>query len=175
MKRDIIKINEEKCIGCGDCIPGCPEGALQVIDGKSRLISDLFCDGLGACIGTCPQDAIEIVQREAEPYDEENVMDNIVKEGPNVLKAHLKHLNDHSQKDFLTQAIDFLKEKNMEIPDYQGEKTFACSCPGSINMEWSDKPESNHETKVYIAELRNWPVQLQLLNPNAPYLKNADL
>ena len=90
MKRDIIKINEEKCTGCGDCIPGCPEGALQIIDGKARLISDLFCDGLGACIGTCPQDAIEIEQREAEPYDECNVMKNVIKEGPNVIKGSFK-------------------------------------------------------------------------------------
>ncbi|MDZ4171915.1 MAG: 4Fe-4S binding protein [Methanobacteriaceae archaeon] len=60
MKRDIIRIDEEKCTGCGDCMVGCPEGALQVIDGKARLINDLFCDGLGACIGTCPEGAIEI-------------------------------------------------------------------------------------------------------------------
>ena len=60
LKRKIIKIDEEKCTGCGDCIPDCPEGALQLIDGKVRLISDLFCDGLGACIGSCPVDAIKI-------------------------------------------------------------------------------------------------------------------
>ena len=82
MKRDVIKINEEKCTGCGECIPGCPEGALQVIDGKARLISDLFCDGLGACIGNCPQGAIEVEQREAEPYDEYKVMENVIKAGP---------------------------------------------------------------------------------------------
>ena len=173
MKRDIIKINKEKCNGCGDCIPGCPEGALQVIDGKARLISDLFCDGLGACIGTCPQDAIEIEQREAVPYDEINVMENIVKEGPNVIKAHLKHLNDHGQNDFLKQAKDFLTEKNIKIPEYESA-TVPGVCPGSMDMEL-EKPVSGGEVPVYSAELRNWPVQLQLLNPNAPYLKNADL
>jgi Pyruvate/2-oxoacid:ferredoxin oxidoreductase delta subunit len=175
MKRDIIKINEEKCTGCGDCIPGCPEGALQVIDGKARLISDLFCDGLGACIGNCPQDAIDVEQREAEPYDEYNVMENIVKEGPNVIKAHLKHLNDHGQKDYLNQAINILKDKNMEIPDYEEEKTFSCGCPGSMEMEFGDNIKSKEEPVIYSAQLRNWPVQLQLLNPNAPYLKNANL
>jgi len=174
MKRDVIKINEEKCTGCGDCIPGCPEGALQVIDGKARLISDLFCDGLGACIGNCPQDAIQVEQREAEPYDEKKVMENVIKEGPNVVKAHLKHLNDHGQKDYLNQAINILKDKKMEIPDYEGEKTFSCSCPGTKEFEF-DNTESKNEPVIYSAQLKNWPVQLQLLNPSAPYLRKADL
>ena len=78
MKRKIIQIDEDKCDGCGLCIPECPEGAMQVIDGKARLISDLFCDGLGACIGHCPQGAIEMVEREAEPYNESKVMENVV-------------------------------------------------------------------------------------------------
>lgn len=173
MKRDIIRIDNEKCIGCGDCIPGCPEGALQLIDGKARVISDLFCDGLGACIGTCPQEAIEIEQRETVPYDEIKVMENIVKAGPNVIKAHLKHLYDHGQKDFFDQAISFLKENNMEVPDYI-TVTGPSSCPGTIEKDLGNKPESG-EAIIYSGELQNWPVQLQLLNPNAPYLKNADL
>ena len=176
MKRDVIKINEEKCIGCGDCIPGCPEGALQVIEGKARLISDLFCDGLGACIGTCPQGAIEIEQREAEPYDENKVMENIILGGPSVIMAHLKHLYDHGQKDLLNQAIDFLKDKNIEIPDYEKGESFACACPGSMAQDLSQKPQTKDEPQIRVGpELRNWPVQLQLLNPNAPYFKNADL
>lgn len=176
MKRDIIKINEEKCTGCGDCVTGCPEGALQVIDGKARLISDLFCDGLGACIGTCPQGAIEIEQREAVPYDESKTMENIVKGGNNVIKAHLQHLQEHGEDKFLNEAIDFLKERNIGVPVYE-EKPLACGCPGSMTQEicsnssGSDKSEST----ILSAELRNWPIQLQLLHPHAPYLKNADL
>ena len=68
MKRTIIKIDEEKCNGCGLCVKGCHEGALQLIDGKAVMISDLYCDGLGACIGECPVGAIELEEREAEPY-----------------------------------------------------------------------------------------------------------
>lgn len=175
MKRDIIKINEEKCTGCGECITGCPEGALQVIDGKARLISDLFCDGLGACIGNCSKGAIEVERREAEPYDEKKVMKNIVEAGPNVIKAHLQHLHDHGQKDILNEAISYLKDRNIEIPEYE-EKPLPCSCPGSMIKDLTDeRAESFDEPKILAAELRNWPVQLQLLNPNAPYLKNADL
>jgi len=115
-KRKIIKIDSNKCTGCGKCIPDCPEGAIQLIDGKARLISDLFCDGLGACIGSCPFDAITIEQREAQDYDEKKVMENIVKQGSNTIKAHLKHLKDHGQDKYLKEAIEFLKEKKFEVP-----------------------------------------------------------
>jgi len=83
MKRKIIEINEEKCNGCGQCIPNCQEGALQMIDEKARLISDLFCDGLGACIGHCPEGVITIIERESEPYHERKVMEMIVPKGRN--------------------------------------------------------------------------------------------
>lgn len=175
MKRDVIKINEEKCNGCGSCVTGCPEGALQVIDGKARLVSDLFCDGLGACIGDCPEGAIEIEKREAEPYDEYKVMENIVKAGPNVTKAHLKHLHEHGQTKYLNEALSFLNEKNIEVPDYEEEAPLACGCPGSAMQVPEPKSGSGESPQILSAELGNWPVQLQLLNPNAPYLKNADL
>lgn len=174
MKRDIIMINEEKCTGCGSCVTGCPEGALQVIDGKARLISDLFCDGLGACIGDCPEGAIEVEQREAEPYDESKVMENIVKAGPNVIKAHLQHLQEHGQEDLVNEATQYLKKNNIDIPDYE-EKPLACGCPGSMTQDLSPTGEQKHESMMLQAQLRNWPIQLQLLNPNAPYLQNADI
>ena len=85
MKRDVIKIDEDLCNGCGECIPNCHEGALQIIDGKARLISDLLCDGLGACLGHCPMGAMEIEKREAEPYNETKVMEIMVEKGLNTV------------------------------------------------------------------------------------------
>jgi ferredoxin len=179
MKRQIIEIDEEKCNGCGLCIPNCPEGALQIIDGKARLISDLFCDGLGACIGECPEGAITTVEREAEPYDEAKVMENIIKAGPNTIKAHLKHLWDHDQREYMQQAVAILKEKGIPVPNLQedNQAPIVCGCPGSMAREikLEDKSETESSSIKLNSELRQWPVQLHLINPNAPYLKNADL
>ena len=112
MLREIIKIDEEKCNGCGLCIPSCPEGALQIIDGKARLVSDLMCDGLGACIGECPEGAIEIEKREAVPYNEKAVIKEIVKFGENTVVAHLKHLLDHNEMVYFETAIEYLNESS---------------------------------------------------------------
>lgn len=175
MKRQIITINAEKCTGCGACITGCPEGALQIIDNKARLVSDLFCDGLGACIGTCPEGAILIEEREAEPYDERQVMANIVTQGENTIIAHLKHLADHGENTFLRIAKDYLTENGMPIPCY--EETSACGCAGGAAKTFTTPSTSaNSETMGKIeSELRQWPVQLHLINPNADYFDNADL
>jgi len=184
IKRKVIKIDEEKCTGCGLCVPDCPEGALQIIDGKARLISDLFCDGLGACIGSCPEGAITIEEREAEPYDEAKVMKNIVKAGKNTIEAHLKHLRSHGEEDILKQALDYLKDKGIDFPagDYEERKEnkhehFAC--PGSAEMSWGNaavKKEVLPAGKAGIkSELRNWPVQIMLANPQAAYFRGADI
>ena len=109
MERDIIKIDEEKCNGCGLCVPNCHEGALQVIDGKVRLVSELMCDGLGACIGYCPEGAINIEKREAEPYDETAVISEMVKKGANTVIAHLKHLKDHHEYGYLEEGTTWLE------------------------------------------------------------------
>ena len=118
MKRKIISIDENRCTGCGQCIPDCPEGALQLIEGKARLVSDLFCDGLGACIGTCPEGAISVIEREAGAYDEKAVMETIVRQGEPVIRAHLEHLAGHGQVDLYNQAIDYLKKQSLAIPEH---------------------------------------------------------
>lgn len=176
MKRQIIEIDEEKCNGCGLCIPGCPEGALQIIDGKARLISDLFCDGLGACLGECPEGAIKTIEREAEPYNEELVMENIIKAGPNTIKAHLKHMKNHGETEYFEQAVAILLKKGLPIPKLEEDSCPSGSCPGAASQTIKRDEERDSNPKIKLrSELRQWPTQLHLLNPNAPYLDNADL
>ncbi len=115
MKRDILKIDEDLCNGCGQCVPNCHEGALQVIDGKVRLVSELMCDGLGACIGHCPEGAITIETREAEPYNEVKVMEQMKDKGKNTIIAHLKHLKDHGETGFLQDGVTYLREHQGEL------------------------------------------------------------
>ncbi|PKG34006.1 ATP-binding protein [Methanoregula sp.] len=206
MKRKIISIDDTKCTGCGQCIPDCPEGALQIIDGKARLVSDLFCDGLGACIGTCPEGAISIIEREAEPYDEQKVMAVIVTQGIPVIKAHLEHLAGHGETALYNEAIEYLIENSIPIPDHKppvmkkpvpfgtrsGRNTHSAvchagphepnpfaGCPGEAAMNIpKEVTHTGHQQAIVgmsKSELRQWPVQLALLNPAASYFQNADL
>ncbi|MCU0474030.1 MAG: 4Fe-4S binding protein [Bacteroidales bacterium] len=132
MKRDILRIDEQLCNGCGLCVPSCHEGALQIVDGKARLVSELMCDGLGACIGHCPEGAITIETTEAEPYSETKV---------------IEQMNNRS------------------------------GCPGSreIVIEKQGQPENQVASADQPSELRQWPIQMHLVNPNAPYFRDADL
>lgn len=181
MKRQIIQIDEDKCDGCGLCVPNCQEGALQIIDGKARLISDLFCDGLGACVGHCPQDAIEVIEREAEPYSEWKVMENIYPQGMNTVMAHLNHLEEHGAEEFLREAKAFLKEKGVEMEEIAVKEhpaEIACGCSGMQHQHFDNAVKSiiTGETIAPApSTLRQWPVQMHLLNPAAPFLKGADL
>ncbi len=121
MKRTIIKIDQEKCTGCGLCVPACAEGALKIIDGKVRLVSEKFCDGLGACLGKCPVGALIVETRDAEEFDEEAA-----------------------------------KAQNENLSSEQTHPT-------------------THAETLPSEPLSQWPIHLQLVSVNAPFLKNADL
>ena len=207
MKRKIISIDDKKCTGCGQCIPDCPEGALRLIEGKARLVSDIFCDGLGACIGTCPEGAISVTEREAVPYDEKAVMATIVKQGASVITAHLEHLAGHGQIGLYDQAIEYLIENDISIPEHAAPERRRSSatpcgthpvagrmgegvcqphapyqpttCPGSAarSIPRGDRGGMPRQPGSVTngSELRQWPVQLALLNPAAPCFDNADL
>ena len=191
MRRKVIHIDERKCNGCGNCVPGCPEGAIQIIDGKARLVSDLYCDGLGACIGTCPTGAITIEEREAEPYDESKVMKNIMEKGENTIRAHLKHLKEHGETELYREAVETLQAHGRSVPQIEEEgeeasadeqKTASAGgCPGALAQRFAAKTEETEQEeedgsgREETSRLRQWPIKLRLLSPDAPYLDGADL
>lgn len=195
MKREIVKIDDDKCNGCGLCVPNCHEGALQIIDNKAVLISDLLCDGLGACVGHCPQGAITIEVREAEAYDEIKVMQEMVSKGKNVVIAHLKHLKDHNETSYLNQGLEFLKNnssllsfdanevehivlgkdiKPQNLHIHMTQHHAGGGCPGSRTMSFAPVNESAEAVKS-ASQLSQWPVQLHLINPAASHFTKADL
>jgi ferredoxin len=187
MKRTIINIDESKCDGCGNCIEGCHEGALQLIDGKARLVSELFCDGLGACIGECPQGAIVLEEREAQPYDEVAVMERISAKGSKTMIAHMRHLRDHNEMKYFNQAIDFIEENNIEIDlteinkkpmfNIMEKHSGGSGCPGSKTMDFGKRADAESSNTVgdQPSTLNQWPVQMHLINPGASYFQNADV
>ncbi len=182
MKRTIIKIDDKKCTGCGLCVQGCHEGALQLIDGKAVMISELYCDGLGACIGECPEGAITMEEREAEPYDEIAVMERLVPKGENVVRAHLHHLHDEKQERLLQQGMHYLKENGiswkMDFGILRETSSGKCSgggCPGSNEQSFKPIAPITGMASQIPSALEQWPVQLHLLSPHAPYLQGADL
>jgi NAD-dependent dihydropyrimidine dehydrogenase PreA subunit len=195
MLREIVRIDEDKCNGCGLCVPNCHEGALQIIDGKARLISELMCDGLGACLGHCPEDAITIEKREAEAYNEELVIAQMVKSGKNTVFAHLKHLQEHNESEFLKQATGWLKANRELLPfsisevhellhstkDHSDEKQSpGCGCTGSAPQSFTAASgirmaPSGAQPVSMPSELTQWPVQMHLINPGASYFQGADL
>lgn len=188
MIREIVKINEELCNGCGVCIPSCKEGAIQIIDGKARLISDLLCDGLGACIGECPQGAITVEKRESEPYNEQKVMQIMIEKGKNTVIAHLKHLLDHKEIDYYTQALDYLYANKDNLPfdldqlidDLENTEVkqidnHQCVCPSAQTKVFAANHTPINNNFNIKSQLTHWPVQLHLINPNSSFFKNCDL
>ncbi|GAB4157527.1 MAG: 4Fe-4S binding protein [Planctomycetota bacterium] len=147
MLRRIVEIDEEKCDGCGLCIPSCHEGAIQLVDGKAKLISDIYCDGLGDCLGHCPKGAITLVERDADEYSEEAVKE-LAKQ--------------KSVKEAVTAPQPL---------------ACGCPGTLSRSLDRSKTPSEHHEAKpAHIpSTLENWPVQLHLISPGSPWLKGANL
>lgn len=177
MLRDIINIDEDKCNGCGLCIPGCPEGALQIIDGKARLVSELSCDGLGACIGDCPEGALKVEKKDVPPYDERVVMSNIVKQGENTILAHLRHLKEHNEVEYFNIALDYLVEMGVENPLKKNLKLTPKKSRGCIGTKEITRKvvTSSNESGTRDSKLRQWPVQLKLVKADAAFFKKSDL
>jgi ferredoxin len=158
MRRKVITIDEEKCNGCGACIPACPEGALQIIDGKARLVKVSFCDGLGACLGECPQGALIIEEQEVESYDEEGVIAHIQATSPELLEKHLAHLREHAD----------------ELPSLHSNPGIA-ACSSAQVLRWEEREGESGGAAATRSELRQWPIQLHLVPSDAPYFQGADL
>lgn len=148
MKRQVIEIDEEKCVGCGKCASACMQGAIQMVNGKAKLMSESYCDGLGMCLPECPVDAIHLTEKETEKFDEK-------RKG---IKAKVQPQN--------TQPL-------------------ACGCPGTSAKKIERKPGgqvqhvmtrvSAENSQKMTSELMQWPVQIRLVNPNAPYFEKAHL
>ncbi len=145
--RKIIEINEELCNGCGNCIISCAEGALQIVDGKARLVADRYCDGLGACLGECPTGALQITEREAEGFDEKAVEHHLAKQ-------------EKVQEDVPDTLPCGCPSTHIQT---FGPKT-ACQ-----------KANAPVSYVGFESTLSHWPVQIRLVPSNADFLKHADL
>jgi len=149
--RQVIKIDEELCTGCGLCVPACAEGAIQIIDGKARLVSERYCDGLGACLGECPVGAISFEERESEEFDETAV------------EAHLESIGRKPS----AKPEPHKSESHQQMS--------GSGCPSARTMDFRSSI-SNEDAGIRLkSELGQWPVKLYLVNPSAPYFQDADL
>ena len=156
MLRKIVKIDEDKCNGCGECIVNCPEGALQIIDGKARLVKERYCDGLGACIGHCPLGAITIEEREADGFDAEAVGEHMA------AVAAQATVSPPGGGGCPGSAVRQMGPR-------------PAACPGTRMRQMQHPPRSGAVSDESPSQLSHWPVQLTLVPPDAPFLQDADL
>jgi Pyruvate/2-oxoacid:ferredoxin oxidoreductase delta subunit len=157
MKRKIIRIDEEKCTGCGLCVPGCHEEAIKIIDGKAKLVSDVFCDGLGACLGECPEGALTLEEREANLFDEKIVQEAVARKKREEAQVSGGKSSPHGLGVFSSAA--------------QG-------CPGSAHAVLERKKQATPAVTLAGAqqsELTHWPIQLHLVNPAADFFHGKDV
>jgi len=154
MLRKIVKIDQEKCNGCGECVPSCAEGAIKMINGKAVLSADNLCDGLGACLGECPQGAITVEEREGDAFDEAAVAEHLAAQG----KTAPSH-----------------QPAQQAAPPHQHS---GGGCPGSRAMSFARQEETASVAPASgsrQSQLAQWPVQLHLVSTTAPYFQGADL
>ncbi len=155
--REMVVIDEEKCDGCGLCVPSCAEGAIQMIDGKAKLVADNLCDGLGACLGDCPQGAITIEKREADEFDEDAVEKRLKEIGREPVP--------HQPASAPAPAGGC---PSTRIQSFGG-------CPSTQVKAVSPEASASNSAGQRPSELRQWPVQLHLVPPTAPFLQGADV
>jgi ferredoxin len=176
VKRQIITIDEEKCDGCGNCVPACVEGALQVVGGKARLVKESYCDGLGACLGDCPQDALHVTTLEVEAYDEPAVLGYLQQVAPEAVERHVAHLREHGIESSYKPAPAI--PLHMAAASQPAAAPFP-ACPSARPRQWQEAQpaasEAAAEAHRLKSELRQWPVQLHLVPVRAPYFQDADL
>ncbi|MCP4896883.1 MAG: 4Fe-4S ferredoxin [bacterium] len=148
--RDIIEIDEELCDGCGDCVSSCAEGAIQMIDGKAKLVSDVYCDGLGACLGFCPQGALTVIKRDSEEFDQAAV------------DVHLSKI-----------ATSEAPAPQTPLPTMHPAPT--SGCPGSRATAFAAPDEADEVAGPQPSRLGHWPIQLHLVPPTGPFFQGADV
>ncbi|MFC2018347.1 4Fe-4S dicluster domain-containing protein [Chloroflexota bacterium] len=192
--RKIINIDEEKCNGCGDCAIACAEGALEIVDGKAKLISQQYCDGLGACLGECPQGAITIEEREAEQFDEEATQQHLeAKEDisealpcgcPSSTVAQFERpvvAEEAKAGEALPCGCPSTTMARFERPAVAEEakagEALPCGCPSTTMARFERPAVSSDKRAAPSSEstLGHWPVQLTLVPPTAPFLQGADV
>ncbi|MGK2943228.1 MAG: ATP-binding protein [Desulfuromonadales bacterium] len=163
MIRQMVRIDEEKCNGCGECVPSCAEGAIQIIDGKARLLADNLCDGLGACLGDCPLGAITVEEREADEYDEVAVHDHLKEIG----RESLPHHDDPAVPG--AGGCPSAAVKSFAAPAAGG-------CPSARTMSFNEpSADTSGDVVSRPSRLAQWPIQLHLVPPTAPFFQNADV
>lgn len=170
--RQVIRIDEDLCDGCGVCVPSCAEGALQIIDGKARMATDKYCDGLGACLGECPQGAISFETREAEEFDEEATVEHLVKDLGRTPDAHFQHMAEHAAGG---QDHDHGHAHAPAAHAHGHGGGHMCPSARTIDRTHETRQEEPTAANAVQSELRQWPVKLYLVNPQAPYFQDADL